>query len=81
MLQSILSSGVPVILLLQAWKDDSTPPYPIDWDDGHFVVAVGFDSKYIYFEDPWILGSLTYMTKSELLTRWHDHIFSLGKNV
>lgn len=85
-LQSELSSGRPVILLLQAWADDDSPPYPEDFEDGHYVVAIGYDNDYIYYEDPWVIGSITYTTKIELMNRWHGnsdqptdrHVYNCG---
>jgi uncharacterized protein YvpB len=51
-------------VLIQAWKDENdTTPYPNDFEDGHYVVAIGYDKKNFFFEDPWIHGSLTYMRK------------------
>lgn len=71
-IQDYLQRGYPVIVLIQAWKDDDDPtPYPLDTEDGHYVVAIGYDADYLYFEDPWIIGSLTFMKKSELPDRWH----------
>lgn len=76
-----------MIVLIQAWKnDDNLTPYPNDFSDGHFVVAIGYDRDYIYFEDPWIHGSLTYMRKQDLFDRWHGntnepfdrHVFGSG---
>ena len=62
------------MVLIQAWKDDDDPtPYPEDVQDGHYVVAIGYDQEYFYFEDPWIIGSLTYMRKNELMGRWHGN--------
>jgi hypothetical protein len=37
------------------------------------VVAIGYDNINIYFEDPWIHGSLTYMRKADLFDRWHGN--------
>ena len=49
-LQEWLVKDVPVIVLIQAWKDDDDPtPYPADFDDGHYVVAIGYDFDNIYF--------------------------------
>lgn len=42
-----------------------------DWDDGHYVVAVGFTKKRILFEDPSSFF-LTYLTYDQLKERWHD---------
>lgn len=52
-----------MIVEIQAWSDDEDPKYDTDFDDGHYVVAIGFDSTYFYFEDPWILGSIGYIAK------------------
>ena len=66
-----VNGGIPVILLLQAWKDFSrTAEWNDDEDDGHYVVAIGFDGDKMIFEDP----SLTvrgWMSKAELEDRWH----------
>ena len=36
---------MPVIVLIQAWKDDEDPsPYASDFEDGHHMVATGYDS-------------------------------------
>ena len=59
-LEKCLDKGRPVILMLQAW------------DEGHYVVAVGYDHAVIYVEDPWIQGSRGYVTRVELVARWHD---------
>ena len=68
-------AGRPTILLLQAWSN--TPvDYTNDFDDGHYVVFIGSDSEYAYFEDPWIIGSIAYTSKRKLLDRWHDTIFT-----
>lgn len=48
---------------IQAWGDEATE-YINDYEDGHYVVVIGFDSAYFYFEDPWILGSIGYMRKN-----------------
>lgn len=41
---------IPVIILIQAWReDDDLSPWADDWDDGHYVVVIGYDAKYFYF--------------------------------
>jgi predicted double-glycine peptidase len=54
--------GRPVIVQIQAWGDEGTD-YTNDFDDGHYVVAIGFDENYLYFEDPWIIGNIAYIPK------------------
>lgn len=71
-LKADIESGLPVICLIQAWSDRSSVDYKHDWDDGHYVVAIGFDTNNIYFMDPSTLGNYTYIPISEFLSRWHD---------
>lgn len=70
-----LRKGKPVICLIQAWKSDertSSEFYATDYDDGHYVVAVGFDEDNLYFMDPSTLGNYAYIERREFLARWHD---------
>ena len=65
-----LDCGRPVILALQAYKE-SEQPYNKCWDDGHYVVAIGYQDDRIYFEDP-SSYKRTWLTFTELRDRWHD---------
>jgi predicted double-glycine peptidase len=69
-LKKYLQNGQPVIIDLQAWANKQKN-YSRDWNNGHYVVAIGYDSKKIYFEDPNSM-SRTYLSHQELLVRWHD---------
>ena len=70
-LKHVLGSGKPALVLIQAWAE---PPvdYKNDWDDGHYVVACGYDSKNIYFMDPATSGNYTHIPIPEFMERWHD---------
>ncbi|HTW96438.1 MAG TPA: cysteine peptidase family C39 domain-containing protein [Candidatus Methylomirabilis sp.] len=72
-LKKYLDREIPVIILLQAWP--ANLKQKIDWknwwQDGHYVVAIGYDKKKIYFEDP-MCNMRTYLTFKELQDRWHD---------
>ena len=70
-LTAALDRGSPVIVAFQAWAD-APADYSLDWDDGHYAVAVGLDEKNILFMDPSTLGNYAYITKAEFLDRWHD---------
>jgi predicted double-glycine peptidase len=61
----------PVICLIQAWPDKKVD-FAKDWNDGHYIVAIGYDSGNVYFMDPSTLGNYTYIPRSEFLSRWHD---------
>ena len=70
-LKKALDLGKPVIVAIQAWGKKSD--YSAEWEDGHFVVAIGYDSNNIYFMDPSTLGHYAYIPEPEFLTRWHDY--------
>lgn len=71
-LKRAIDKGIPSIVSIQAWKDDPRADYSNDWDDGHCVVAIGYDSKNIYFMDPSTLGNYTFIPCQEFISRWHD---------
>lgn len=67
-----IDQEVPVILLVQAWSDDESCDYEEALDEGHYVVAIGYEDDRIIFDDPSLLGNRGFMTFDELETRWHD---------
>lgn len=68
-----LDSGVPVILMIQAWPEEGTrPDYATDLEDGHYVIAVGYGGGHILFEDPSLLSNRGYIAENDLEIRWHD---------
>jgi predicted double-glycine peptidase len=71
-----LRMGVPVILDIQAWRDDRDAHpsnWDEDWEDGHYVVALGLDSTNVYVEDPSLLGCRGLIPLKELESRWRDY--------
>lgn len=66
-----LRRKTPVILLLQAWTKKKHLDWSQAWSEGHYVVAIGYDAKNIYFADPANIQR-TFLSKAELLVRWHD---------
>lgn len=73
-IEKLIDKETPVIVDLQAWKDaDNKVAWKNDWVDGHYVVAIGYDSKNLYFEDPSLMGSIGSIPKAEFLDRWHDY--------
>jgi predicted double-glycine peptidase len=73
---SELDRGIPVLIAIQAWLEKGDPRNLADWkarkDDGHYVIAIGYDDKRIYFEDPAMFG-IGYIEFDELEERWHDY--------
>ncbi len=75
--KDFIDKNVPVIVVIQAWKDKKNVDWKNDWDDGHYVTIIGYDSEKIIFEDPSSFEK-TYLTCDEFLKRWHD-VDSKGK--
>ncbi len=69
-LKKYIDKKMPIILLLQAWPNHTVKNWKNHWADGHYVVAIGYDRKKIYFEDPYSILR-TYLTYKELERRWH----------
>jgi len=68
-LKTFIDQGKPVIVMLQAYG--SKKAYKKD-ESGHYVVAIGYDRKHIYFEDPSSAGVRTFLPNEEFEDRWHD---------
>lgn len=70
-LKKQLDKKMPVLCLIQAWAVQKVD-YKNDWNDGHYVIAIGYDNKKIYFMDPSTLGNYTFIDQKAFLKRWHD---------
>lgn len=69
-LQRHLDKGRPVIVLVQAHGDKRK--YRDYNEAGHYVIAIGYDDRKVYFEDPIMSGRRVFMTYPEFDDRWHD---------
>jgi predicted double-glycine peptidase len=70
-LRKYLDAGRPVICAMQAWGERK------DYDElasGHYVVAIGHDDEWVYFEDPSIKGKRArgHLRPHEFSERWAD---------
>jgi predicted double-glycine peptidase len=66
-----IDKKIPVILALQAWTEQKRVDWEDDWFDGHYVVAIGYDRRRLFFEDPSSILR-TYLSIKEMEKRWHD---------
>lgn len=66
-LKEHLDHDRPVIVAIQAW-----PWKPGALTEGHYVVAIGYDTDNLYFEDPSIEGAVGYIPYDEFAARWVD---------
>jgi ABC-type bacteriocin/lantibiotic exporter with double-glycine peptidase domain len=76
-LLSYLDRGIPVLLMLQAWRTPDRRKrrwagWLSEWGEGHWVVAIGYDREGVYFEDPVLTGARGFLPYEELFERWHD---------
>lgn len=76
--KKFIDKKIPVILALQAWNGKKRTNWKKTWKEGHYVVAIGYDVKKIYFEDPADIRK-THLNYSELEDRWHDKDGFSGK--
>lgn len=74
-LQKLLNENTPVILSMQAYAtDEKVYDDPNSNDDGHYVVAIGYDKDdYFYFMDPSLTGRHGFLSWSDLEKRWHEN--------
>lgn len=72
-LKRLVSEGKTVILSIQAWGDYKKTTNMMDiWEDGHYVVLVGFRGAEVMLMDPGLAGTYRVMPVSQLLECWHD---------
>ena len=70
-LKEYVDQDYPVIIVIQAYRDDESVQYVNDWDDGHYIVCIGYQDNSIIFEDPSSFNK-TFLGNDELNERWHD---------
>ena len=76
-LEKFLDEGKPVICSIQAYAENTPAEkraeiYKKD-DNGHYLVAIGYDADNIYFMDPSLTGRRGFLPKQEFEARWHDN--------
>jgi predicted double-glycine peptidase len=77
-----IDEGHPVIVLVQAWAERrmSLSEWRRNFDDGHYVVVVGYEGDSLFFEDPASFHR-TWLKAPEFLARWHDLDPSTGEKL
>ncbi|MDD1707341.1 MAG: cysteine peptidase family C39 domain-containing protein [Methanoregulaceae archaeon] len=73
-LHTALKRGESVIVCSQAWRsrEDSDRSVQEDWEDGHYVVVLGMDEKYVYYQDPFIKRGKGFVTHQKFDESWHN---------
>ncbi len=70
-IKKFIDKDIPIIVDIQAHPNKKLSHWNRDWIDGHYVVAIGYNSHYIFFDDPSSIVR-TYLSYKEFLERWHD---------
>ena len=69
-LKQLLDRKIPVICAIQAWGDDEKYQR---LQDGHYVIAIGYDDQYIFFEDPSVHDHARgHLPEGDFVRRWVD---------
>lgn len=74
-LKKQIDISMPVMVCLQAWpkKPLTMEQYKDTWDEGHWVIVIGYDANNIYVMDPSTLGNYAFVPVDEFIARWHDY--------
>ena len=66
--------GAPMIALVQAWRSEKRAPESAanEWDNGHYIVVLGVDKDYVYFQDPYARMSKAFMPRDTFVAHWHQ---------
>lgn len=71
-LKEYINKRVPIIILIQAYKNNEKQPYTINsYKDGHYVTVIGYSTRRFIIEDPSLNSELGYINNKDLDIRWH----------
>jgi len=71
-LKEYIDQKIPVIILIQAYKNNEKEPYTLtSYKDGHYVTVIGYSTRRFILEDPALNNELGYITNKDLDLRWH----------
>jgi predicted double-glycine peptidase len=67
-----LDAAKPVLCLIQAYGEPAE--YEKLNENGHYVVAIGYDRANVYFMDPKLTGRRGFLSWPEFHRRWHENL-------
>ena len=72
--QRFTAGGDPVIALGQVWRsyDKGASSVADEWDNGHYIVVLGVDEDYVYFQDPYVRMSKAFVPRKSFEDHWHQ---------
>ena len=73
-LHAALTKGIPVIVCGQAWRsrEDSDKSLQEDWEDDHYIVVLGMDDRYVYYQDPFVKRGNAFVSHRVFEESWHN---------
>jgi predicted double-glycine peptidase len=68
------ANGDPMIALAQVWRSERNSPASVadDWGNGHYIVVLGVDEDYVYFQDPYARMSKAFTPRQTFMDHWHQ---------
>ena len=73
--QKFTAAGHPMIALAQVWlsaKGMGGKSVEEEWDSGHYIVVLGVDKDYVYFQDPYAMMSKAFLPRKVFEAHWHQ---------
>ena len=64
-----------MIALAQVWlsaKGLGGKSVEEEWDSGHYIVVLGVDKDYVYFQDPYAMMSKAFLPRKAFEAHWHQ---------
>jgi hypothetical protein len=68
------ADGTPMIALVHAWRSEreTYDSAANEWDNGHYIVVLGVDEDYVYYEDPYARMSKAFVPRDTFVDHWHQ---------
>ena len=72
--EQFTAGGAPMIGLVQAWRGEKGTDKSAaeEWDNGHYIVVLGVDKDYVYYQDPYARMSKAFMPRDTFVDHWHQ---------
>jgi len=72
--QLFTATGNPMIALAQVWRSEKDTAASVEgeWNTGHYVVVLGVDKDYVYFQDPFARMSKAFIPRKAFEQHWHQ---------
>jgi predicted double-glycine peptidase len=73
-LRKLTENGDPAIAVGQFWRSAGASPADVSegWDSGHWIVVLGVDDEYVYFQDPFMRMSKAFAPHKAFEDHWHQ---------